>query len=151
MEREELLSVALKDEPVQLVHSETVDEEENDFLAGTQVGGGQSAEHPVRGTSAAGADEGGHEVDQVAAVVIGTGQVGKAERMGHGRSVTGEGGRGKGRKRRELPPTRAFLQDTWIQNGGQPLQNILQATIMPDGAIYRQGDQRAKSAEDPDS
>ena len=39
------------------------------------------------GASTSGTDDGGHEIEQAAAIVIGAGQVAKAKRIGHGESV----------------------------------------------------------------
>lgn len=85
---------------MQLIGAESIQKKQDDFLVGAERGGQQTAKGAVGGAASSGTDDGGHQIEKASAVVIGSGEVGKAERWGgHRERIPEGGGRSKcGRK-----------------------------------------------------
>ena len=76
---------------MQLLGAEAVEEEQDDFFVRAEGGRWQAVEGAVGGASAAAADDGGHQIDEVRTVVVWAGKVAEAERIGHGGERIPEG------------------------------------------------------------
>ena len=79
---------------MQLLGAESIQKQKNNFLVGTKSGWRQAIEGAVGGASAPGADDGGHQIDETASLIIGPGKVAEAEGGGH-REGAYRHGRGK--------------------------------------------------------
>ncbi|MGD9612878.1 MAG: hypothetical protein AB7V22_08230 [Kiritimatiellia bacterium] len=74
---------------MQLLGAQAIQKEENDFFVGAERGGWQPVERAMGRTAATGPNDGGHQIDDASAGIIGSGKIAEEKGFCHAEKDSG--------------------------------------------------------------